>query len=66
MSSSVQDREVTILDHVKAAFERDWRSFYAKSLQGNGDQQSKFGNLHQAKIRLGKKKKNQWKNPLFL
>lgn len=45
----------TLLDQVKAAFERDWRSRSTKSVQVHKDQQSKVGYLHQDKIHNGEK-----------
>ncbi|KAM3624434.1 uncharacterized protein V6R79_023336 [Siganus canaliculatus] len=62
METSLQDRAVTILDQVKSAFERDWRSQYAKSLQGNKDQQGKHRNPYQAKTET--KGGHEWKRPL--
>ena len=66
MKNGPHDRGVTILDHIKAAFERDWRSRYAKSLQGHKDQKGKYRHLQQAKIHMETKDENEWNNPLSL
>lgn len=64
MKNGLHERGVTILEHVKAAFERDWRSRYAKSLQANKDQQGKYRSLQQAKIHMEAKEEKEWNNPL--
>ncbi|XP_073333440.1 inactive phospholipase D5 [Pagrus major] len=64
MKDRLQERGVTILEQVRAAFERDWRSRYVKSLQGNKDQHDKYKHWHQGKIHMKSKEENEWSNPL--
>lgn len=56
----------TVLDQVKAAFERDWRSRSTKSLQGHRDQQARVGHLHQDKIHIRDKEEKERNEPLYL
>lgn len=56
----------TVLDQVKAAFERDWRSRFARSLQGRVDQQAKVSHLHQGKAHTGDKEEKERNEPLYL
>ncbi|XP_041641955.1 inactive phospholipase D5 [Cheilinus undulatus] len=64
MNNGPTDRGATILERVKAAFERDWRSKFAKSLQGNKDQQSKYRHMFQKKMHMGSKEEKKWNDPL--
>uniref|UniRef100_A0A3B5AT38 Inactive phospholipase D5-like n=1 Tax=Stegastes partitus TaxID=144197 RepID=A0A3B5AT38_9TELE len=66
LKGGLKDRGVTVLEQVKAAFERDWRSGYAKSLQGSRDQQGKYRNMQHVKNPMEMKEKNEWNYPLSL
>ncbi|KAF7662683.1 hypothetical protein LDENG_00229700 [Lucifuga dentata] len=67
MKHSFKDRGVTILEQIKAAFERDWTSPYVKK-QRSKDQEDKYRNLQQTKINthMHTEEENKWNNPLSL
>ncbi|MEQ2204651.1 hypothetical protein XENOCAPTIV_016407, partial [Xenoophorus captivus] len=64
MKDGTKDRGATILEHIKASFERDWRSRYAKNLQKSKDQQGKYRLLQWSKNHWETKEENEWNNPL--
>ena len=65
MKNSVGKGETTILEHFKEAFERDWRSRYAKRLHGNRDRQKKFANIEDAEMYTEIHEENVWNHALF-
>lgn len=64
MEKSPTEVGETILEQVKASFERDWTSRYAKTQPGSKDHDSKYGNLQQVKIHVEAKEENELNSPL--
>ncbi|XP_076001852.1 inactive phospholipase D5 [Genypterus blacodes] len=67
VQQSLKDRGVTILEQIKASFERDWKSRYAKK-QIIKEQEGKFRNLQQTEINthMDTEEESKWQSPLSL
>nr|XP_015826154.2 inactive phospholipase D5 isoform X1 [Nothobranchius furzeri] len=64
IKDSHQNRRVTVLEQIKAAFVRDWKSHHAKNLQKSKDQQGKRGSLQGSKGFWDLTEENDWNQSL--